>query len=75
MIQSTSRECTLPADCCAKFLYWGTHKSVIMKNVLLISLLLLAIAMIVVGIKSQIVPPILTGVGFVIIAELFRRGK
>ncbi len=46
-----------------------------MKNVLLILLLLIGIAMIIIGIKAAIMPPALTGVGFIIIAWLFHKPK
>ena len=39
-----------------------------MKNILLIVLVLIAIAMIFLGISSKILPPTLTGIGFIIIA-------
>jgi hypothetical protein len=44
-----------------------------MKNGLIISLIIIAIAMIVIGILAKIVPPALTGVGFIIIAILFYK--
>lgn len=44
-----------------------------MKNILLILLLLIAIAMIYLGVKGDILPPTLTGVGFIVIAILFYR--
>ena len=46
-----------------------------MKNVLLILLLLIAIAMIFLGVKGGILPPTLTGVGFIVTALLFYRNK
>ncbi len=46
-----------------------------MKNSLLIGLLIIAIVMIVIGISAKIVPPALTGVGFIIIAILFYKNK
>ncbi len=46
-----------------------------MKNVLLILLLIVAIAMIFLGTKAGILPPTLTGVGFIIIAILFYKNK
>jgi hypothetical protein len=46
-----------------------------MKIVLLILLLLVAIAMIIIGIKAAILPPALTGVGFIIIAWLFYKSN
>ncbi|MDO5616314.1 MAG: hypothetical protein Q4G16_09000 [Cruoricaptor ignavus] len=42
-----------------------------MKNLLLILLLIIAVAMIVIGIKKEMLPPALTGLGFIIIAVLF----
>ena len=44
-----------------------------MKNLLLILLLLIAVAMIALGVKGGILPPTLTGIGFIIIAVLFYR--
>ncbi|HEY9169478.1 MAG TPA: hypothetical protein VIN72_08320 [Lutibacter sp.] len=44
-----------------------------MKNSLIISLIIIAIAMIVIGISAKILPPALTGVGFIIIAKLFYK--
>lgn len=44
-----------------------------MKNSLLIGLIIIAIGMIVIGIAAKIVPPALTGVGFIIIAILFYK--
>lgn len=41
-----------------------------MRNILLILLILIAIAMIFLGVKSGILPPTLTGVGFIIISIL-----
>ncbi len=41
-----------------------------MKNILIIVLVLIAIAMIFLGISSKILPPALTGIGFIIIAVL-----
>jgi hypothetical protein len=46
-----------------------------MKNSLIISLIIIAIAMIVIGISAKIVPPALTGVGFIVIAILFYDKK
>lgn len=46
-----------------------------MKNVLIILLILIAITMIIIGIRVAILPPVLTGVGFIIIAWLFYRFK
>jgi hypothetical protein len=42
-----------------------------MKNVLLILLVLIALVMIFLGVKASMLPPALTGVGFLIIAALF----
>lgn len=44
-----------------------------MKNILLIILVLLAIAMIIIGVQAGILPPALTGIGFIIIALLFYK--
>lgn len=44
-----------------------------MKNVLLILLVLIAIVMLFIGLKTNVFPPALTGVGFVIIAILFLK--
>lgn len=41
------------------------------KNILIGLLILIAIAMIILGIKAEILPPILTGFGFIIIATIF----
>lgn len=50
-----------------------------MKNSLLIGLLIgliiIAIAMIVISIIEEIIPPGLTGIGFIIIAILFYKNK
>jgi len=46
-----------------------------MKNILLIALLIVALVMIILGIKAKMPPPILTGVGFIIIAALFSLRK
>ncbi|WP_226064563.1 hypothetical protein [Kaistella polysaccharea] len=46
-----------------------------MKNLLLVLLLIIAIAMIVLGIKGKILPPTLTGIGFIIIGVLFYQKK
>jgi hypothetical protein len=40
------------------------------KKALLIFLILLAIAMIIIGIKAAILPPVLTGIGFILITLL-----
>ncbi len=42
-----------------------------MKNTLVVLLILVAITMIYLGIKGNIIPPALTGIGFFIIAALF----
>ncbi len=44
-----------------------------MKNNLLILLLIVAFVMIFLGFYKVILPPILTGVGFIIIALLFKK--
>ena len=44
-----------------------------MKNTLLIVLVLIAIAMVVIGIIAKILPPALTGIGFIIISILFYK--
>ena len=46
-----------------------------MKNTLLILLALIAVAMIVLGVKAGALPPALTGVGFIVIAILFYRNR
>jgi small-conductance mechanosensitive channel len=46
-----------------------------MKNILLILLVLIAIVMIFLGIKGGILPPALTGIGFIVIAVLFHRNN
>lgn len=46
-----------------------------MKNLLLILLIILAISMIVIGIYSKIIPPVLTGIGFLLIAKLTHQKK
>lgn len=45
------------------------------KNFLIIALLILAIAMLYIGITGKMIPPALTGVGFLIIAYLFYDKK
>lgn len=45
------------------------------KKVLLVLLLIIAVAMVLISIKSKILPPALTGLGFVIIAILFYKEK
>ncbi len=42
-----------------------------MKNILMVILILVGLAMIYLGIKGNIIPPTLTGIGFFIIAALF----
>ncbi|WP_170235666.1 hypothetical protein [Cyclobacterium qasimii] len=42
-----------------------------MKNILLLLLVILALGMIIIGIIASMLPPALTGVGFLIIAALF----
>ena len=42
-----------------------------MKNILLLLLALIALGMIIIGIVASMLPPALTGVGFLIIAALF----
>jgi hypothetical protein len=44
-----------------------------MKKLLLTILILVAIVMISLGIKAKIAPPVLTGVGFIIISILLYR--
>lgn len=44
-----------------------------MKNSLLIGLIIIAIVMVVISISAKILPPILTGVGFIIIASLLYK--
>ncbi len=46
-----------------------------MKKSLLILLIIIAIVMIVIGVSAKIVPPALTGIGFIIIAFLFYKNK
>ena len=46
-----------------------------MKNILLICLIIIAIAMIYLGVSAEILPPTLTGVGFIVIAALFYDKK
>ena len=46
-----------------------------MKNNLLIILLIIAIAMIIIGISAKIFPPALTGIGFIVIAILLYEKK
>ncbi len=44
-----------------------------MRNFLLILLFIIAIAMLVLGVRAEMIPPILTGLGFIIIAILFYK--
>ncbi len=44
------------------------------KNILLVLLGLLAVVMIFLGVRADIMPPVLTGIGFIIIAVLFYSG-
>ena len=46
-----------------------------MKNILLLILIIVAIAMIILGASAKILPPALTGVGFIVIAILFYQNK
>jgi uncharacterized membrane protein YbaN (DUF454 family) len=46
-----------------------------MKNILLILLVIISFVMIALGAKVEILPPALTGVGFLIIAYLFFNKK
>jgi len=46
-----------------------------MKKILLISLIVISIVMIVISISAKIIPPALTGIGFIIIAFLFYKNK
>ncbi|NJN26756.1 MAG: hypothetical protein HC819_12680 [Cyclobacteriaceae bacterium] len=46
-----------------------------MKNILLILLGIIAIVMIIISIQGGILPPGLTGIGFIIIAWLFYKNK
>ncbi|MFW5781130.1 MAG: hypothetical protein ACOCXD_01030 [Bacteroidota bacterium] len=39
-----------------------------MKNILLILLIIIAIIMIILGITASVLPPVFTGIGFIIIA-------
>jgi uncharacterized MnhB-related membrane protein len=47
----------------------------IMKNILLILLALIAIVMVVLGISANALPPVFTGIGFIVIAILFYNKK
>lgn len=44
-----------------------------MKNILLIILVLIAISMLIIGINGKMLPPALTGIGFIIISILFYK--
>ncbi len=44
-----------------------------LSQVLLILLAIIGIVMVVMGVKANIKPPILTGAGFIIISYLFRK--
>jgi len=44
-----------------------------MKNILLVLLVLVAVYMLYFGISKSMIPPALTGVGFLIIAALLRK--
>lgn len=44
-----------------------------LSQVLLLLLVIVGIVMVVMGVKANIKPPILTGIGFFIIAYLFRK--
>ena len=46
-----------------------------MKNSLIIGLVIIAIAMIIIGVTAKMVPPALTGIGFIFIAGLFYQKK
>lgn len=46
-----------------------------MKNILLILLVLIALFMIIISFKAKILPPGLTGLGFIIIGYLFWNKK
>ncbi|MGZ0015174.1 hypothetical protein [Yeosuana sp. AK3] len=46
-----------------------------MKTILLILLIIVAIVMIALGIRANILPPTLTGVGFIIIALMLYQKK
>jgi preprotein translocase subunit SecD len=46
-----------------------------MKYLLLIALIAVSIIMIVLGTKADMLPPILTGVGFILIAGLFLTNR
>jgi hypothetical protein len=42
-----------------------------MKNILIVLLILIAIVMIILGTNAGMLPPVLTGVGFIVVAALF----
>lgn len=44
-----------------------------MKNLLVLILIIIAIAMIIIGLSSKILPPTLTGIGFIIIAAVLYK--
>ncbi len=44
-----------------------------MKNILLILLVLIALIMVFLGISNAILPPVLTGIGFIIIAWFLKK--
>lgn len=46
-----------------------------MKKILLVLLTLIAIVMIILGINANALPPVFTGMGFIIIAILFYNKK
>jgi hypothetical protein len=46
-----------------------------MKNILLIILLVIAAVMIYLGLKADMLPPTLTGLGFIVIVALFFTSK
>lgn len=46
-----------------------------MNKILLIVLIIIAIVMIIISIKASILPPALTGIGFIIIAFLLKNKK
>lgn len=46
-----------------------------MKTALIIILILIALSMIVLGVKAGMIPPALTGAGFIVIATLFYAKK
>lgn len=46
-----------------------------MKNILLILLALIAIVMIIMGISASSLPPVFTGIGFIVIAFLLYRNE